>query len=137
MYNTLDDNGKSEILPLYNLDSENAGQALSQIGNFDAAKMITAAQQSTVANRVISDRLSTAFSMQTLNFNAGGLNFADGDENILMGVSANYNENRENNHCRFLMQIFQYLCEKDLETNKPQQLLCVVLWNNLHIRDFV
>ena len=97
MYNNLDDDRKSEILPLYNLDSENTGRALSQVGNFDAAQMITAAQQSTVANRVISDRLSTAFSMQTLNFNVGGLNFADGDENILMGVSANYNENRENN----------------------------------------
>ena len=89
---------KSELLPLYYLNSENAGHALSQIGNNDAAQLLSAAQQSTVANRVISDRLSTAFSSNVVNFNVGANNFADGDnENILMGVSANYNETVDNN----------------------------------------
>ena len=92
------DDRKSELLAIYNLDSENAGRALSQIGNNDAAQLLSAAQQSTVANRVISDRLNTAFSSNVVNFNVGANNFADGeDENILMGVSANYNETAENN----------------------------------------
>ncbi len=89
---------KSELLPIYNLNVENAGRALSQIGNNDAAQLLSAAQQSTVANRVISDRLNTAFSSNVINFNVGANNFADGDnENILMGVSANYNETADNN----------------------------------------
>ena len=95
--NSLTGEKKSELTPLYSLTSENAGIALSEIGNSTAAKMITAAQQSTVANKVISDRLTTAFSMSTFNFNAGGLNFADGGENILMGVSADYPAEVDNN----------------------------------------
>ena len=92
------DDRKSELLAIYNLDSEGAGRALSQVGNNDAAQLLSAAQQSTVANRVISDRLNTAFSSNVINFNVGANNFADGDnENILMGVSANYNETAENN----------------------------------------
>ena len=91
------DDRKSELLPIYTLNEEGAGRALSQVGNNDAAQLLSAAQQSTVANRVISDRLATAFSTNTINFNAGGLNFADGDDSILMGVSANYNETADNN----------------------------------------
>ena len=98
MSTNLSDDKKSEILPIYALNEEGAGRALSQIGNNDAAQMISATQQSTVANKVISDRLATAFSSNMINFNAGGLNFADGeDEQILMGVSANYNEPADNN----------------------------------------
>ncbi len=92
------DDRKSELLPIYSLNSENAGRALSQVGNSDAAQNISVIQQSAVANRVISERLTTAFSTQNINFNAGGLNFADGeDENILMGVSASYTKNADNN----------------------------------------
>ena len=91
------DSRKSELLPLYSLDSENAGAALSQIGNSDAAQFMTMAQQSTVANKVISDRLTTAFSSSTVNFEVGGNNFADGDDTILMGVNADYPASVDNN----------------------------------------
>ena len=72
-----------------NFDGETAKTALSEIGNSSSLEMLNAAQQKTVANRVISDRLATAFSMQDFNFNVGGNNFADGEEkNLVFGVSA-------------------------------------------------
>lgn len=42
------------------------GAALSQIANSDAAQNISLIQQNIVANKVISDRLTTAFSMYTV-----------------------------------------------------------------------
>ena len=92
------DDRKSELSPLYSLDSEDAGRALSQIGKSDAAQSLSVVQQSTVANRVISDRLVTAFSMNTVNFNVGGNNFADGENNgVVMAVSADYPADVYNN----------------------------------------
>ena len=88
---------RAEILPLYNLDSENAGAALSQIGNYDAAQNISLIQQNSVANKVISDRLATAFSMDTVNFNVSPNNFADGDNGVVMGVNADYPASVDNN----------------------------------------
>ena len=61
------DGRKEELRRLYSLDAERAKTAFDQIGNADAAQMMSAAQTSTVANRVISDRLATAFSMQDFN----------------------------------------------------------------------
>ncbi|MBQ3646793.1 MAG: autotransporter domain-containing protein [Synergistaceae bacterium] len=57
------DSRKSELRTIYSLDGENAKNALDEIRNSDAAYMMSAAQRSTVANRIISDRLSTALSM--------------------------------------------------------------------------
>ena len=87
--NLKNDSRKSELRTIYNLDGENAKTALSEIGNSSSLDMLNAAQQKTVANRVISDRLATAFSMQDFNFEVGGNNFADGeDKNLVFGVSA-------------------------------------------------
>lgn len=91
------DSRKTQLLPLYNLDSAGAGNALSEIGNSDAAQMISAVQQSSVANKIISDRLAAAFSTQNFSFGVGGLNFADGDDTILMGVSADLPAAADNN----------------------------------------
>ena len=91
------DEKKSEILPLYYLESENAGAALSQIGNYDAAQNISVIQQNSVANKVISDRLTTSFSMDTVNFDVSPNNFADGDNGVVMGVNADYPASVDNN----------------------------------------
>ncbi len=88
---------KAQLLPVYMLDSANAGAALSQIGNSDAAQNISLIQQNSVANKVISDRLTTAFSTETVNFNVGGNNFADGDNGVVMGVNADYPASVDNN----------------------------------------
>ena len=91
------DERMSEFTPLYTVDLANAKTVLTQIGSSSAPQMMSAAQKSTVANRVISDRLTTAFNSNTVNFNVGANNFADGDDSILMGVSADYNESADNN----------------------------------------
>jgi uncharacterized protein with beta-barrel porin domain len=88
---------KAQLLPVYMLDSANAGAALSQIGNSDAAQNISLIQQNSVANKVISDRLTTAFSTETVNFNVGGNNFADGDNGVVMAASADYPASVDNN----------------------------------------
>lgn len=96
--NLKNDGRKSELRAIYNFDGETAKNSLEQIGNSDASQMMSATQQNSVANRVISDRLATAFSMQDFNFNVGGNNFADGDENnLVLGVSATAPMPVENN----------------------------------------
>ena len=96
--NLKNDGRKSELRTIYNLDGEIAKNSLEQIGNSDSAQMMSATQQNSVANRVISDRLATAFSMQDFNFDVGGNNFADGDENnLVLGVSATAPMPVENN----------------------------------------
>ncbi|SFH80496.1 Uncharacterized conserved protein, contains a C-terminal beta-barrel porin domain [Selenomonas ruminantium] len=76
------DGRKEELRRLYSLDAESAKTAFDQIGNADAAQMMSAAQTSTVANRVISDRLATAFSMQDFNvdLNMPVNHLSDGDD---------------------------------------------------------
>lgn len=54
----------SQLRPLYSLEPEKAKGALSAIGSSGATQLAALAQQSTVSGRVISDRLSTAFSLQ-------------------------------------------------------------------------
>ena len=95
--NLQNDSRKSELRTIYNLDGETAKTALSEIGNSSSLAMMNAAQQKTVANRVISDRLATAFSMQDFNFEVSGNNFADGENNLVLGVSATAPMPVENN----------------------------------------
>ena len=91
------DSRKSELSPLYTIDAANAKTALSEIGNSDAAQNISAIQQNAVASKVISERLTTAFSSETVDFQVGGNNFADGDNGVVMGVSADYPASVDNN----------------------------------------
>ena len=90
MFTNLQNDGrKSELRTIYNLDGETAKNALEQIGNADASQMMSATQQNSVTNRVISDRLATAFSMQNFDSNVSENKFADDDENnLVLGVSA-------------------------------------------------
>ena len=83
--NLKNDSRKSELLTIYNLDGENAKNALDEIGNSDAAYMLSAAQRSSVANKIISDRLSRAFEIQDFNFDEKN---SDDEENKVLGVSS-------------------------------------------------
>ena len=83
--NLKNDSRKSELLTIYNLDGENAKNALDEIGNSDAAYMLSAAQRNTVANRIISDRLSRVFEIQDFNFDEKN---SDDEENQVLGVSS-------------------------------------------------
>lgn len=96
--NLQNDSRKSELRTIYSLDGESAKNALEQIGNADASQMMSATQQNSVANRVISDRLATVFSMQNFDFNVSENKSADDDENnLVLGVSATAPMPVENN----------------------------------------
>ena len=93
------DDRKSELRTVYNLDAENARQALDQIGNSDAARMMSAVQTSSVVNRVLSDRLATAFSVQDFDLQIPVNNFADEDDenNLTIPVKAKLPAQADNN----------------------------------------
>jgi len=57
------DDRRAEMRPLYSLNANNAKQALMEISSSTGPQMVSVVQQSTLASQVISDRLSTAFSM--------------------------------------------------------------------------
>ena len=73
---------------LLNFNADTAKTSLSEIGNSDAAQMMSLAQTSTIANRVISDRLTTAFSLQETNIDVPipVNNFAVGEEENALTV---------------------------------------------------
>ena len=94
------DDRKSELRTVYNLDAENARQALDQIGNSDAARMMSAVQTSSVVNRVLSDRLATAFSVRDFDLQIPVVNnFADEDNenNLSLPVKAKLPAQADNN----------------------------------------
>lgn len=93
------DDRKSELRTVYNLDAENARQALDQIGNSDAVRMMSAVQTSSVVNRVLSDRLATAFSVRDFDLQIPVNNFADEDDenNLTIPVKAKLPAQVDNN----------------------------------------
>ena len=87
MYRNLNDTQREEMRTLYHLPVGEAKTALSQIGNSDAPQLMSLAQQSTIAQNVISDRLSTAFATAMVDVPMPVSHFADesesGDKNAL------------------------------------------------------
>lgn len=55
---------RNEMRNLYSLSPSTAKYALTEIGSSGSEKMVALTQQSTLISRVISDRLSTAFSLR-------------------------------------------------------------------------
>ena len=81
MQQSLDgDDRRAEMRPLYSLNANDAKQALTQISSSAGPQMVSMAQQSTLASRVISDRLSTAFSMQPVEVTVPVNHLADSDK---------------------------------------------------------
>ncbi|SFT39534.1 Uncharacterized conserved protein, contains a C-terminal beta-barrel porin domain [Selenomonas sp. GACV-9] len=75
------DTRRNEMRNLYSLSPSAAKHALTGIGSSAAPQMASLVQQSTVAGRVISDRLSTAFSTRPAEVTVPVSHFADdGDE---------------------------------------------------------
>lgn len=71
---------RAEMRPLYSLNANDAKQALTQISSSAGPQMVSMAQQSTLVSRVISDRLSTAFSMQPVEVTVPVNHLADSDK---------------------------------------------------------
>ena len=78
MFNKLDDeNKRDEMRELYNLAPPDAKRTLSQIGSTDAAQIISVAQQSTAADKMISDRISKVFSPEHVKVHVRPMKFSD------------------------------------------------------------
>ena len=93
------DSRKAELRTVYNLDAEKARQALDQIGNTDAAQLMSAAQTSSVVNRVLADRQAAAFSVRDVDLQIPVNNFADEDDenNLTIPVKAKLPAQADNN----------------------------------------
>ena len=76
----------NKLRTVLNFSDETAKTALDEIGNSDAAYMMSAAQRSTVANRIIFDRLSTAFLMPDDEIIESKV--TDSENNSVFGISA-------------------------------------------------
>ncbi|WP_026767672.1 autotransporter outer membrane beta-barrel domain-containing protein [Selenomonas ruminantium] len=93
------DSRKAELRTVYNLDAEKARQALDQIGNTDAAQLMSAAQNSSVVNRVLADRQAAAFSVRDVDLQIPVNNLADADNenNLTVPVKAKLPVQADNN----------------------------------------
>ncbi|WP_029541619.1 autotransporter outer membrane beta-barrel domain-containing protein [Selenomonas sp. AB3002] len=76
----LGDARRNEMRSLYSLSPSAAKRAFTEISSSSAPQMASLVQQSTVASRVISDRLSTAFSTRPVEVTFPVSHFADGGE---------------------------------------------------------
>lgn len=77
MYEKLDDKKQDEMRDLYNLAPPEAKRTLSQIGSNDGAQVMSVAQQSTVADRMISDRITKVFAPDYLDLRVRPMKFSD------------------------------------------------------------
>ena len=71
---------RNEMRPLYSLSPAAAKGALTEIGSSAAPQMTSLVQQSTIADRVISDRLSTAFSTKPVDVTIPVSHLTDGED---------------------------------------------------------
>ena len=77
MYEKLDDKKQDEMRDLYNLTPPEAKRTLSQIGSNDGARIMSVAQQSTVADRMISDRITKVFAPDYVDLRVRPMKFSD------------------------------------------------------------
>ena len=77
MYEKLDDKKQDEMRDLYNLTPPEAKRTLSQIGSNDGARIMSVAQQNTVADRMISDRITKVFAPDYVDLRVRPMKFSD------------------------------------------------------------
>ena len=88
---------KNEMNSLYRFSPEAAKNALTELGSSAAPQMASLVQQSTVADRVISDRLSTAFATKPVEVALPVNHFADGGEDKGLNVDMELPVAQDNN----------------------------------------
>ncbi|WP_029544661.1 autotransporter domain-containing protein [Selenomonas sp. AB3002] len=88
---------RNEMRSLYSLDSSAAKSALTELGSSAAPQMTSLVQQSTVADRVISDRLSTAFATKPVEVTLPVSHFADGEEEKGLNMNVELPVAQDNN----------------------------------------
>ncbi len=95
--NLVGDTRREELRTLYNLNSASAKNALTEIGVSSGPQAVALTQQSTLASHVISDRLSTAFSLQPVNVSVPASHLADGEEGDGLKLSTKLPVAQDNN----------------------------------------
>ncbi len=88
---------RDEMRVLYNLNPSDAKRTLAESASSDAPQMASLVQQSTLVSRVISDRLSTAFSSQPVEVNVPVNHFTDSEKKDGVKVNMNLPVARDNN----------------------------------------
>lgn len=88
---------RNEMRSLYSLSPSAAKRALTELGSSGGVQMAALTQQSTLASRVISDRLSTAFSMQPVEVTVPVSHFADDEDDKGIKMSTELPVSQENN----------------------------------------
>ena len=88
---------RNELRTLYSLSPAAAKESLTEIGSSASPQMAALVQQSTVAGRVISDRLSTAFSTRPVEVTVPASHFADGEEAQGLSVKTEVPALQDNN----------------------------------------
>ena len=98
MYEKLDSNKQDEMRDLYNLTPPEAKHTLSEIGSNDGAKIMSVAQQNTVADRMISDRITKVFAPDFIPLSVRPMKFSDEeDTSPKMTVKVKVPSRQENN----------------------------------------
>ena len=77
MFDKLDGKQRDEMRDLYNLTPPEAKRTLSQIASNDGAQVMSVAQQSTVADRMISDRITKIFAPDYVDVTVRPMKFSD------------------------------------------------------------
>ena len=88
---------RNEMRSLYSLSPAAAKSALTEIGSSAAPQMASLVQQSTVADRVISDRLSTAFATKSVETTVPVSHFADDGEDTGLKMKMELPLEQDNN----------------------------------------
>ena len=91
------DERRNEMRPLYSLNAPDAKKALTEISSSAGPGMVSLVQQSTLASRVISDRLSIAFSTQPVEVTVPVNHLADSNEDDGLKVNIDLPVAQDNN----------------------------------------
>ena len=88
---------RNELRTLYSLNPSAAKHALTGVGSSASPQAASLVQQSTVASRVISDRLSTAFATRPVEVTVPASHFADSEEAQGLKVKMDLSVAQDNN----------------------------------------
>lgn len=82
MFSTLDDDKQNQMRDLYNLEVPAAKETLTQISSNDSAQVMSVAQQNTVVDKMIANRVTQILAPNYVDVNVNPLNFADDSDGV-------------------------------------------------------
>lgn len=99
MFENLEGENKEEMRDLYNLEPPEAKETLMQIGSNDSAQVMSVAQQNSIIDKLVAERITKVFTPEHIDINMHPMRFADGDEDHApdMKVRVKVPSRQENN----------------------------------------